>query len=115
MEFYTYLLRCNDGSYYAGHTEDLDARFAAHQSGVLKCYTTSRRPVEVAWSQAFETRDDAVRAERQIKGWSRAKKEALIKEDWDRLIALAAVRGPLVAGTERGQTLKDARPSSASG
>jgi len=83
MSFYTYMLRCSDDSYDVGHTEDLDTRFAAHQSGLLTGYTQRRRPVHLVWHQEFAERDQAFAAERQIKGWSRAKKEALITGDWD--------------------------------
>jgi tRNA/rRNA methyltransferase len=76
------MLRCADGSYYAGHSDDLAARIAAHQSGLTEGYTRKRRPVSLVWSQEFAERDEAFRAERQIKGWSRAKKEALIRGDW---------------------------------
>jgi putative endonuclease len=93
MAFYAYLLECRDASYYTGHTDDLDARLIAHQQGIFRGYTLSRRPVKLVWSQDFPTRDEAFQAERQIKGWSRAKKQALIAGDWDRLVALAAVRG----------------------
>ena len=91
MSFYAYLLRCSDGSYYAGHSDDLDARLVAHQTGILRGYTYSRRPVELVWQQEFPSRDEAFRSERQIKGWSRAKKEALIRGDWEAK-ALAALR-----------------------
>jgi len=94
VSFYTYLLRCHDSSFYAGHTEDLEARLAMHQSGVIQGYTHSRRPVQLVWYQTFPTRDEAFQAERQIKGWSRAKKEALIMRDWAQIEALAAVRSP---------------------
>ena len=83
MSFYAYMLRCADGSYYVGHTDNLDARLGAHQSGLIAGYTHKRRPVSLIWSQEFGERDEAFRAERQIKGWSRAKKEALIGGDWD--------------------------------
>jgi tRNA/rRNA methyltransferase len=83
VSFWAYMLRCADGSYYVGHTDDLEARFGAHQSGVIQGYTQKRRPVELVWSQEFGERDEAFRAERQIKGWSRAKKEALIRGDWE--------------------------------
>ena len=82
MSFYAYMLRCSDGSYYVGHTDDLDARIVAHQSGLLPGYTRERRPVELVWHQEFSERDEAFAAERQIKGWSRAKKEALVRADW---------------------------------
>jgi tRNA/rRNA methyltransferase len=83
MSFWAYILRCADGSYYVGHTDDLQARIGAHQSGLIEGYTQKRRPVSLVWSQDFPERDQAFRAERQIKGWSRAKKEALIRGDWD--------------------------------
>jgi putative endonuclease len=92
MAFYTYLLRCNDGSYYAGHTDNLEARVAQHQSGLLEGYTAGRLPVQLVWSEAFPTRDEAFAAERRIKGWSRAKKEALIAGDWGRIRVLARSR-----------------------
>ena len=95
MSFWAYVLRCADGSYYVGHTDDLDARFGAHQSGVIEGYTQTRRPVTLAWSQEFSDRDQAFAAERQIKGWSRAKKEALIRGDWD-AVHLLAMRTPVV-------------------
>ncbi|RVT40871.1 TrmH family RNA methyltransferase [Sphingobium algorifonticola] len=85
MSFHTYILRCADGSYYTGHTDDLDRRIAQHQSGEIRGYTHDKRPVELMWSAAFATRAEALSAEIQIKGWSRKKKEALIAENWDRL------------------------------
>jgi predicted GIY-YIG superfamily endonuclease len=88
MVFFTYMLRCNDGSFYVGHTEDLENRMEQHQSGALGGYTASRLPVSLEWSQVFPTRDEAFDAERQIKGWSRAKKQALIAGDWERISML---------------------------
>ncbi|WP_435203325.1 GIY-YIG nuclease family protein [Qipengyuania sp. 902] len=92
MTFFTYLLRCNDGSYYVGHTEELEYRFAQHRSGALGGYTAGRLPVSLEWSQDFPTRDEAFDAERQIKGWSRAKKQALIAGDWEEISLLARNR-----------------------
>jgi predicted GIY-YIG superfamily endonuclease len=92
MEFHAYLLRCNDGSYYAGHTDDLEVRLAQHSSGALGGYTARRLPVVLAWSEAFPTRDEAFAAERRIKGWSRAKKEALMAGDWNGISLLARNR-----------------------
>lgn len=93
MAFYAYLLRCNDGSYYAGHTDDLELRMAQHRSGTFGGYTARRLPITLVWSDSFQTRDDAFAAERQLKGWSRAKKEALIASDWERISRLARGRG----------------------
>lgn len=92
MAFFAYILRCNDGSYYTGHTEDLEIRMAQHQTGALGGYTAKRLPVVLLWTQDFPTRDEAFDAERQIKGWSRAKKEALIAGDWSRVTELARNR-----------------------
>jgi predicted GIY-YIG superfamily endonuclease len=92
MAFWAYLLRCADGSYYAGHTDHLEHRIGAHQSGQLAGYTSTRRPVTLVWCQDFPSRIEALEAERRIKGWSRAKKEALIAGDWDRLSLLARNR-----------------------
>jgi putative endonuclease len=87
--FHCYLLHCADNSYYCGHTDDIDLRFAQHQSGYFSGYTYKRRPVTLVWNDAFQTRDDAKAAEKRIKGWSRAKKEALISGDWDLISQLA--------------------------
>jgi len=95
VAFFTYLLRCADGRYYAGHTDNLEFRIAQHQSGELKGYTHDRRPIELVWSGSFADRDQAFAAERQIKGWSRAKKEALIRGDWDG-IQLLSMRTPVL-------------------
>ena len=89
MGFWTYMLHCADRSFYVGHAEDLDNRIGAHHSGLLRGYTSKRLPVKLAWSEEFQTRYETLQAERQIKGWSRAKKLALIRSDWQRINALA--------------------------
>ena len=85
MAFYAYILRCSDGSYYAGHTDNLELRISQHEAGLGGQYTAARLPVTLMWSEEFPSRDEALAAERQIKGWTRAKKEALISGDWDSL------------------------------
>jgi putative endonuclease len=90
--FHCYILRCADGTYYVGHTDNIDLRLGQHQSGYFTGYTFKRRPVHLAWSDAFQSRDDAKTAERQIKGWRRAKKEALIAGDWQLVSELARCR-----------------------
>lgn len=87
--FVAYLLRCADESYYVGHTDDLERRFHEHVEGGKCAYTERRRPVELVWSQEFATRAEALAAELQIKGWSRAKKQALIREDFAALSSAA--------------------------
>ncbi len=92
MDFHTYILCCSDGSYYVGHTDNLERRVAEHNAGTMGGYTATRRPVSLLWSQRFQTRDDAFAAERQLKGWSRAKKEAMMAGDWELLSQLARGR-----------------------
>jgi len=82
MSFYIYILRCADGTYYTGHTDNLEQRIAQHQSGAFPGYTSERRPVELMFSEYFQTRIEALDRERQIKDWSRKKKEALFRGDW---------------------------------
>jgi putative endonuclease len=95
MAAFVYMLRCADGSYYVGSTvgPDLEKRVAEHQSGVFPGYTYSRRPVELAWSEQFDRITDAIAAERQLKGWAKAKKEALVRGDWSRIRHLSRRRG----------------------
>lgn len=82
MQIFVYMLRCADGSYYVGLTRaGLDKRIGEHAFGRYRnCYTFQRRPVVLVWSQEFQRLVDAIACERQIKGWRRAKKEALIAE-----------------------------------
>lgn len=82
MVFWVYTLRCADGPYYTGHTDNLAQRIGEHQAGACPGYTADRLPVELAWSQECSTRDEALTAELQIKGWSRRKKEAMMRGDW---------------------------------
>lgn len=85
-----YMLRCRDGSYYVGTTRSaLEQRIAEHNGGKHDGYTKLRRPVTLVFSQEFQRITDAIAAERQLKGWSRAKKEALIRGDYDRIKVLA--------------------------
>jgi predicted GIY-YIG superfamily endonuclease len=89
MSFWVYILKCADDSYYTGHTDNLDVRIGAHQAGEVPGYTLSRRPLELVFAQEFPTRYEALLMERQIKGWSRAKKEAMMRSDWARVSELA--------------------------
>jgi predicted GIY-YIG superfamily endonuclease len=92
MTFWTYILSCSDDSFYVGHTDNLDSRISQHQYGEIPGYTQSRRPVKLVYSVESSTRDDAFALERKIKGWSRAKKQALIKGDFKRLKDLSRNR-----------------------
>ena len=90
MSAFVYILRCADASYYVGSTRaSLEERLAKHNSGHYDGYTLKRRPVELAWHQHFDRITDAIAAERQLKGWSRAKKEALVRGDFAALRELA--------------------------
>jgi putative endonuclease len=90
---YLYIVKCSDGSYYSGTARaGLERRVAEHNSGHYGGYTETRRPVVLVFSQWFEDVTDAIAAERQVKGWSRAKKEALIRGDFEMLRVLARRR-----------------------
>ncbi len=92
MSYWVYMLKCADRSYYVGHTDNLESRLGQHESGATSGWTRTRRPVALVYSENFPARDEALAAERRIKGWSRAKKEALIAGNWQRISALARRR-----------------------
>lgn len=79
MAFWTYILHCNAGIFYTGHTDNLERRIAQHRRGEVNGFTKSYLPVELVWSEEFRSREEALTSERQIKGWSRKKKLALIQ------------------------------------
>jgi len=79
--WHVYILRCRDGSLYTGYTNDLDARLAAHNAGKGAKYTASRRPVKIVYTESAESKSAAMQRELQIKGWTKAKKEALFAEN----------------------------------
>ncbi len=87
-----YILKCRDGSYYTGSTTDLQRRVLEHNNGQIAGYTFTRRPVTVVFCQEVSNLDQAFALERQIKGWSRAKKEALIAGDYSLLHDLSQDR-----------------------
>ncbi len=90
---FVYMLRCSDGSYYVGSARrGLDRRLSEHNTGVYGRYTSKRLPVSIVWSQHFLDITDAISVERQIKGWSRLKKEALIHGDYAAIQLLAKRR-----------------------
>ena len=91
MEVTIYILRCSDGSYYTGLTkQEIEARVWEHNEGIYDGYTRKRRPVELVFSEIYDRITEAIDRERQIKGWSRAKKEALIALAYERLPELAS-------------------------
>ena len=94
MGAFVYMLRCADGSYYIGSAtgDDLSRRVAEHDTGAYPGYTSTRRPVRLVWSEHFDRIVDAIAVERKLKGWSRAKKEALVRGDWSDIKLLAKRR-----------------------
>jgi DNA primase len=99
MALWRYILRCADGRYYTGHTDDLERRIAEHHHGGHCSFTSRRRPVELVWAADFPTRIEAIEAEVQVGKWSRAKKEALIAGDWDKVSFFARPPGKRVSTT----------------
>ena len=93
MSFWAYMLHCRGGYFYTGHTDNIERRIAEHRSGLVPGFASNHAPVELVWSQEFTTRAEALEAERRIKGWSRAKKLALIRGDWERISWLAKRKG----------------------
>jgi len=86
MDFYVYILRCSNGTYYTGTTSNLTLRISQHMAGSNpKAYTYNLRPVELVWSLTCSCRVDALDIEKQIKGWSHAKKKALIENDFNKI------------------------------
>ena len=92
ITFYVYILRCADGSFYVGLTDAIETRLSQHQQGLYDGYTKSRRPLKLVYCEDYPTSYEAFARERQIKGWSRAKKEALIRQDWLSLMRLSESR-----------------------
>ncbi|MCA9973383.1 MAG: GIY-YIG nuclease family protein [Anaerolineales bacterium] len=86
---YMYILECADGSYYTGSTNNLEKRLWEHQSGLGANYTRKRLPVKLVYSEAFDRVEEAFNREKQVQGWSRRKKQALIAANFDQLIAYA--------------------------
>ncbi len=85
-----YILQCNDDSYYVGFTNNLDTRLKQHNAGHYpNAHTVNRRPVKLVWHSFFNDAEQALQVEKQLKGWSRKKKEALINEQWELLPKLA--------------------------
>ena len=85
LQFHVYIQKCRDGSYYTGHTDDMDKRLWEHEQGLAADWTRRRRPLELVWCDWTGSRDEALAFERQVKRWSRAKKEALIAGHWERV------------------------------
>jgi predicted GIY-YIG superfamily endonuclease len=102
MNFWAYMLHCRGGVFYIGHTDNLELRLGQHESGTIAGFIRTYAPATLVWSQEFPSRIEALEAERRLKGWSRAKKLALIRGDWDRISALA--KGKNGPSTSSGRT-----------
>ncbi len=91
--YYVYILKCNDQTYYTGITSNLEVRLLQHETGFYpKCYTATRLPVTLVFWERFYHPNHAIKFEKQIKRWTRAKKEALIERNWDRIKDLAVCK-----------------------
>jgi len=89
-----YILRCGDGSYYVGSARHLDERMQQHFLGQGSTYTSKRMPVELVYAEEFERIDEAYVREKQVQGWSRAKREALIEQRYSDLPSLSRRKTP---------------------
>jgi len=89
---HVYILQCSDGSYYVGSTRDLEKRIEQHATGAGASYTRSRRPVRLVFAEEYERVDEAFAREKQIQGWSRAKRAALIARSAQSLPGLSGSR-----------------------
>lgn len=91
--FYVYILQCNDDSFYTGHTDDLDKELTQHsQDYFSNCCTAKLLPVALVYHGGFDTRERALIVEKQVKGWSRKKKQALINDDWLEIARLSRAK-----------------------
>ena len=103
--FFVYMLRCGVGPYSGGHTDERERGVAPQRGGAGEGYTRQRLPVDLVWAQETASREEAIVAELRIKGWGRAKKEALVRGDWQKVKELARSR----------QGLRQAQPEGAVG
>jgi putative endonuclease len=86
---FVYILRCADGTYYVGSTKNLERQFVEHASGEGAKYTSTRLPVELVFAEEYDRIDDAYAREKQVQGWSRRKREALIRGEYGTLPGLS--------------------------
>jgi predicted GIY-YIG superfamily endonuclease len=115
VPLYAYIVRCIDASYYVGHTDDLEKRISDHNIGGLSAYTRKRRPVKLVFAEEFHSREEALALarERQLQGWSRAKKEALIAGNWERLRLLSRSATEMRRGAEEARAAASMHSASA--
>jgi predicted GIY-YIG superfamily endonuclease len=87
--WYTYILKCTDSSFYTGHTNNLTERLSRHNAGRGPKWTACRLPVKLVYQECYDSEESAIKREKQIKKWSRPKKDALIQEDAEKLKSLS--------------------------
>ena len=91
--YYVYIVECADGTYYTGFTSNPEKRLAEHNQGYYRdAYTYTRRPVILKWIEQFTDPNHAITVEKQIKGWSHKKKQAIIEGNWNQLVVLSRNR-----------------------
>lgn len=94
-QYYVYILKCSDNSYYTGFTNNIEQRLQYHEEGINPdSYTFTRRPLKLVFYTEFNDVNQAIAFEKQIKGWSRKKKEAIINDEWEKLPNLSKRRTP---------------------
>jgi len=94
--YWVYMVLCRDASYYVGITNDAERRVAEHNEGIdPHCYTYTRRPVQLVHTSEFYDPNQAIQFEKQLKGWSRKKKAALVTGDWETIVRIAREIRPL--------------------
>jgi putative endonuclease len=97
--YFIYILECSDTSFYIGITNDIEQRLQEHQAGIDKsCYTYNKRPLHLCYQEEFSEVEQAILREKQLKKWSRKKKQALINQDFDRLVSLSKKGKDLLVG-----------------
>ena len=115
MKAWPYILTCSDNSYYTGSTNNLELRLAEHAGGEGSQWTRSRLPIHLVFAQDFPSEHEAFLCERQINGWSRAKKEALMRGDFDVLVELSRNRVARQNGDAEQRAAAESHPSASSG
>ena len=114
MKAWMYILKCSDASYYTGSTNNLELRLAQHQSGQGAKHTRKRLPVTLVYAEQFDRIDEAYAREKQVQGWRREKKEALIRGEFERLPELAKTAKQSPTSSERQKSSNDLSPPSTS-
>ncbi|GMQ26301.1 GIY-YIG nuclease family protein [Algoriphagus sp. oki45] len=95
-KFFVYILKCADQSYYTGVTNSIERRISEHEMGIdPSCYTFKRRPILLVFIQEFQNAQEAISFEKQVKGWSRKKKEAIIQDKWEVFKVIFSMQKPI--------------------